>query len=108
MTATLNLVDSSGWIEYFTESPNAAFFAPAIEDTGQLLVASLSVLEVFKWVLREKGENAALQAGGRIRLFHKQRNASLYRYLGLVSFQCMHHTGLTYFFSIDNAEALLP
>jgi toxin FitB len=62
VTATLNLVDASGWIEYFTESPNATFFAPAIEDTGQLLVASLSLLEVFKWVLREKGENAALQA----------------------------------------------
>ena len=57
-----NLVDSSGWIEYFTESPNAAFFAPAIEDSGHLLVSTLSLVEVFKWILREKGENAALQA----------------------------------------------
>lgn len=62
MKASLNLVDSSGWIEYFTESPNAAFFAEPIEDCEHLLVPTLAVLEVFKWVLREKGENAALQA----------------------------------------------
>jgi toxin FitB len=58
----LHVVDSSGWIEYFTASPNAEFFAAAIEDTEQLLVASLSVLEVFKWVFREHGESAALRA----------------------------------------------
>lgn len=56
------LVDSSGWIEYFIDAPNAGFFAPAIEDRDNLLVASLGVLEVFRWVLREHGENAALQA----------------------------------------------
>jgi toxin FitB len=60
--AALNVVDSSGWIEYFTESPNAEFFAAAIEDTEHLLVASLSVLEVFRWVFREHGESAALRA----------------------------------------------
>lgn len=57
-----NLVDSSGWIEYFTNSPNADLFAPAIEDTERLIVPTLSILEVFKWVLRERGENAALKA----------------------------------------------
>ena len=62
MTAPLNLVDSSGWIEYFTESPNAAFFAEPIEDPDHLVVSTLSVLEVFRWILKAKGENAALQA----------------------------------------------
>jgi predicted nucleic acid-binding protein len=57
-----NLVDSSGWIEYFTNSANADFFASPIEDRENLVVASLSLLEVFKWVLREQGETAALQA----------------------------------------------
>lgn len=61
-----NLVDSSGWIEYFTESPNAGFFAPAIEDVDSSLVASLCFLEVFKWILREKGERAALKAVARM------------------------------------------
>jgi toxin FitB len=57
-----NVVDSSGWIEYFTESPNAEFFAAAIEDAEHLLVASLSVMEVFRWVFREHGESEALRA----------------------------------------------
>jgi predicted nucleic acid-binding protein len=56
------LVDSSGWIEYFTDSPNAASFAPAIEDPDHLVIPTLIVLEVFRWVLREHGEDAALQA----------------------------------------------
>lgn len=62
MKAGLNLVDSSGWIEYFTAGTGADFFSAAIEDTERLLVASLGVLEVFRWVLREKSEGAALQA----------------------------------------------
>lgn len=59
---TRNVVDSSGWLEYLADAPNAEFFAPAIENTEQLVVPSLSLLEVFTWVLRERGEDAALQA----------------------------------------------
>jgi toxin FitB len=58
----LNVVDSSGWLEYLTDGANADFFAPVIEAPEQLLVPSLSILEVFKWILRERGEDAALQA----------------------------------------------
>lgn len=57
----LHVVDSSGWIEYFTDSPNAGEFAAVIEDFDALVVPSLSILEVFRWVLRESGEDAALQ-----------------------------------------------
>jgi len=57
-----NVVDSSGWLEYLADGTNADFFAAAIEDFEQLVVPSLSILEVFKWVLRERGEDAALQA----------------------------------------------
>ena len=56
-----HVVDSSGWIEYFTDSPNADAFAAVIEQPEMLLVPSLSILEVFKWVLRERGEDVALQ-----------------------------------------------
>lgn len=58
----MNLVDSCGWLEYFSDSPNAGFFAKPIEDIENLLVPSLCVLEVFKSVLRQKGEDVALQA----------------------------------------------
>ena len=58
----LTVVDSSGWIEFFTDGPQANDFAPAIEASSQLIVPTLSLLEVFKWVLREHGESAAIQA----------------------------------------------
>jgi predicted nucleic acid-binding protein len=58
----MNLVDSCGWLEYLADGPNAGFFAPAIEDTDELLVPTLSILEVFKRVLQQRGEDAALQA----------------------------------------------
>jgi toxin FitB len=52
----MNVVDSSGWLEYFANGPNADFFAPAIEDTEKLIVPSISILEVFKRVLQQRGE----------------------------------------------------
>ena len=58
----MNVVDSSGWLEYFANGPNADFFAPAIEDTNNLIVPSISVFEVFKRVLQQRGESDALQA----------------------------------------------
>jgi len=57
----MNLVDSSAWLEYFANGPNAGFFAPAIEDTGNLIVPTICILEVFKRVLQQRGEDAALQ-----------------------------------------------
>ena len=56
----MNLVDSSGWLEYLAEGPNADFFAPAVEDTEQLLVSTINIYEVFKRVLQQCGEDAAL------------------------------------------------
>lgn len=58
----MNVVDSSGWLEYFANGPNADFFAPAIEDPLNLIVPSISLYEVFKRVLQQRGEDEALQA----------------------------------------------
>jgi len=58
----MNLVDSCGWLEYLADGPNAAFFAPAIENIEELIVPTLGMLEVFKRVLQQRGEDAALQA----------------------------------------------
>ncbi len=58
----MNLVDSSGWLEYLTEGRNADFFAPTVEDTEHLMVSTINIYEVFKRVLRQRGEDAALQA----------------------------------------------
>jgi predicted nucleic acid-binding protein len=58
----MNVVDSSAWLEYFANGPNAGFFAPAIEKTSDLLVPSLVLYEVFRRVLQQRDEGAALQA----------------------------------------------
>ena len=58
----MNLVDSSGWLEYFTDGAKADIFAPAIEDTANLVVSTINIFEVFKKILRERDENAAVQA----------------------------------------------
>jgi predicted nucleic acid-binding protein len=58
----MNVVDSSGWLEYFADGPNADFFAPAIEATSELVVPAISVYEVFKRVLQQRSESEALQA----------------------------------------------
>src|SRR5579883_197321 len=57
-----NVVDSSGWLEYFADAANASFFAPAIENTKNLIVPSISILEVFKHVLRHCSEKQAFES----------------------------------------------
>ena len=61
---SLNIVDSSGWLEYATGTDQGGLFAPAIENLDDLLVSVISIYEVFKKVLREKGERAALNTVG--------------------------------------------
>lgn len=58
----MNIVDSSGWLEYFANGLNADFFAPAIEKVPELIVPTLSLYEVFRRVLQQRGEGDALQA----------------------------------------------
>jgi predicted nucleic acid-binding protein len=60
----MNAVDSSGWLEYFSDGKNAAFFAPAIEDTKHLIVPVICIYEVFKRVMQQVGESAALVSIG--------------------------------------------
>ncbi len=57
----MNVVDSSAWLEYFADGPNAQHFAMAIENTEELLVPSITLLEVFKRISQQRGEGVALQ-----------------------------------------------
>lgn len=56
----MNIVDSSGWLEYFADGKNAYFFAPAIESISELIVPTISVYEVFKRVRQQRDESEAL------------------------------------------------
>jgi predicted nucleic acid-binding protein len=58
----MNVVDSSAWLEYFSDGPNAAVFAKPIESTRSLIVPTLSLFEVFKRVSQQRNEDEALRA----------------------------------------------
>jgi predicted nucleic acid-binding protein len=58
----MNLVDSSGWLEYFADGKNAEFFTPPIQDIKNLVVSTINIYEVFKKILEQKDENGALEA----------------------------------------------
>ena len=58
----MNIVDSSGWLAYFADEPNAKHFLTPLKDTVSLVVPTITIYEVFKVVLRESSENEALQA----------------------------------------------
>jgi toxin FitB len=58
----MNLVDSSGWLEYFAAGSNAGFFESALQDEKALVVSTINIYEVFKTILRQRDENAALVA----------------------------------------------
>jgi predicted nucleic acid-binding protein len=63
----MNIVDSSGWLAYFADEPNAKHFLAPLNDTASLVVPAVTIYEVFKVVLRESSENEALQAAVAMR-----------------------------------------
>lgn len=62
----MNLVDSSAWLEYFADGPNADFFAPAIERSQVLIVPTIVLYEVYKHVAAQRGSHAAMQAAATL------------------------------------------
>lgn len=66
----MNLVDSSGWLEYFADGPNARSFSSAIEELDKLIVSSINILEVFKRLLQQRGETDALKAVAHMQQGH--------------------------------------
>jgi predicted nucleic acid-binding protein len=62
VTAVRVVVDSSGWIEVFTDGPQAERFLEVLQDEASLVVPSITIFEVFRWVLHEHGEADAIQA----------------------------------------------
>ncbi len=86
------IVDSSGWIEYFTEGTNADQFAVAIENIAELVVPTVILMEVYKWILRESGENDALTALATMKQF---RSVALDSYLAVNAAENSHKLKLS-------------
>ena len=120
----LNLVDSSGWIEYFTDGPNGGIFAdplsessggaaPArgrrcasrrrdpLSDASRLVVPTVSLYEVFRVVLRQRGEDDA--RGGTPR---KRRDGNIATPYGVATMCTMWRRGRASAIPLSSALAL--
>ncbi len=64
----MNLVDTSGWLEYFAETINAANYEKAINQTDKLIVPTIVLYEVFKKISNEFDEDKALIAIAHMKL----------------------------------------
>lgn len=58
----MNVVDSSAWLEYFADGPNAGEFADAISETDRLIVPGITLYEVFKRIRLQRDLDSALYA----------------------------------------------
>ena len=58
----MNLVDSSAWIEYFIDGQHAQSFSRAVEQVQKLIVPTVVIYEVFKFLFREASEAQAWKA----------------------------------------------
>lgn len=58
----MNLVDSSGWLEYFADGKNAKHYAPIIQDIEILAVSTINIYEVYKKIIQQRDEKDAIQA----------------------------------------------
>ena len=87
----LNLVDSSGWIEYLADGPNAGIYAEPLSDAGRLVVPTVCMFEVFRVVLRRRGEGDALRAAA---LMSRGREVPLTSALALEAARLAQDRGL--------------
>jgi toxin FitB len=60
------LLDSSGWIEFFTGGPLAERYALYLTSRYQLITPTIVLYEVYKKIKRERGEETALLFAGRL------------------------------------------
>jgi predicted nucleic acid-binding protein len=63
----LTLVDSSGWLEFFTDGPLAEKYASYLSDLSQILTPTVVLYEVYKKIRRERGEEDALVAAAHLK-----------------------------------------
>jgi predicted nucleic acid-binding protein len=62
----MNVVDSSGWLEYLADGPNADFFKTPIRDETQLIIPTICLYEVFKVTLSRQGKDKAIRVAGNM------------------------------------------
>jgi predicted nucleic acid-binding protein len=94
----MNVIDSSGWLEYFIGGKNAQFFAPAIEDTANVIVPTISIFEVFKRTLIDKNREDALEA---VAMMYDGKVIDLDREIALIA------AGLSFELKLPMADSII-
>ena len=61
------LIDSSGWIDIFTEGPRCERYLEWAESDEEIIVPTVVVYEVYKIIRRQRPESEADIAAGRLR-----------------------------------------
>ena len=56
------VLDSSGWIEFFADGPYSEEFAARLRHPRNIIVPTIAIYEVYKWLKRERSEDHALDA----------------------------------------------
>ena len=56
------LIDSSGWIEFFTDGPLAAEYSKYLKDLTRLVTPTIILYEVYKKIKKDRTEEDALFA----------------------------------------------
>ena len=64
------VLDSSGWIEFFTGGPLADRYAGYLTPRYQIITPTVVLYEVYKKIKRERGEETALLFAGRLNSTH--------------------------------------
>ena len=94
----MNVIDSSGWLEYFISGKNASFFAPPIQDVANIVVPTISIFEVFKRTLIEKGRIDALEA---VAIMYDGKVIDLDREIALIA------ADLSFELKLPNADSII-
>ena len=104
------VVDSSGWIEYLIDGPNCRHFSSAIQETEELVVPSISIAEVYRWVMQEASSASALTIAASM----KQGTViPLDERLAMVAAEVSHRyklplaDGIIYATALENSAVLL-
>jgi toxin FitB len=64
----MTVLDSSSWIEVFTDGPNAAVYLPALRRPAEVIVPAICLFEVARYFLRNSTEQNATRAVAQMRL----------------------------------------
>lgn len=60
------LVDSSGWLEFFTGGPLASTYAHHLKNLGEVVTPTIVLYEVYKVIKRQRSEEEALAAAAQM------------------------------------------